>query len=172
MGVKNTHEGAVVVILVRVLVSTARASMSYLEAVIASAELADSALDRYRPGQYDPVLRASGGDALVKRYYSRWTEKPVTLRKGQRLPQSVRPRCGAKMDTHPGACQAPCAYLASGVLSNRCRKHGSESTGPRTEEGKKRVADAQRLRWAKYREGKQRFQLAGDDAGTKKFKLG
>lgn len=34
----------------------------------------------------------------------------------------------------------------------RCKFHGGMSTGPRTTEGKARVAAAQRLRWQKYRE--------------------
>ncbi|SMO69748.1 HGGxSTG domain-containing protein [Paracoccus laeviglucosivorans] len=34
----------------------------------------------------------------------------------------------------------------------RCRLHGGLSTGPKTEEGKARIAEAQRRRWAKYRQ--------------------
>lgn len=33
----------------------------------------------------------------------------------------------------------------------RCKFHGGKSTGPKTEAGKARIAEAQRLRWAKYR---------------------
>ena len=33
----------------------------------------------------------------------------------------------------------------------RCKFHGGKSTGPKTAEGKTRIAEAQRLRWAKYR---------------------
>jgi len=36
--------------------------------------------------------------------------------------------------------------------TKRCRMHGGLSTGPRTLEGRKRVAEAQRLRWARWRE--------------------
>ena len=35
---------------------------------------------------------------------------------------------------------------------NRCVSHGGASTGPRTPEGRKRIADAQRERWRRYRE--------------------
>ena len=37
----------------------------------------------------------------------------------------------------------------------RCKFHGGLSTGPKTAEGLKRIADAQRLRWLKYRERKE-----------------
>ncbi len=33
----------------------------------------------------------------------------------------------------------------------RCKFHGGKSTGPKTAEGKTHIAEAQRLRWAKYR---------------------
>ena len=33
----------------------------------------------------------------------------------------------------------------------RCKFHGGESTGPRTDEGKARIAEAQRRRWCEYR---------------------
>jgi hypothetical protein len=35
----------------------------------------------------------------------------------------------------------------------RCRFHGGLSTGPKTEAGRARIAEAQRRRWAAYREG-------------------
>lgn len=34
----------------------------------------------------------------------------------------------------------------------RCRFHGGLSTGPRTEEGRKRIAEAQRRRWREWRQ--------------------
>ncbi|WP_298360596.1 HGGxSTG domain-containing protein [uncultured Litoreibacter sp.] len=37
------------------------------------------------------------------------------------------------------------------LKSGRCKNHGGKSTGPRTPEGRKRVAEAQRKRWAAYR---------------------
>ena len=33
----------------------------------------------------------------------------------------------------------------------RCKYHGGASTGPKTAEGRKRIAEAQRRRWAKWR---------------------
>jgi hypothetical protein len=65
----------------------------------------------------------------------------------------MRPRCGAKtrggdvckMRVEPG--------------KRRCRFHGGKSTGPKTPEGRARIAEAQRLRWAAWRAVK-----AGDSA--------
>ena len=34
----------------------------------------------------------------------------------------------------------------------RCRFHGGKSTGPKTEAGRNRIAEAQRQRWRAYRE--------------------
>jgi hypothetical protein len=41
----------------------------------------------------------------------------------------------------------------------RCRFHGGLSTGPKTEAGRARIAEAQRRRWCLYRER----QSAGSD---------
>ena len=58
-----------------------------------------------------------------------------------------RVRCGAL--TRRGT---PCrAFSEPG--RRRCRFHGGRSTGPRTPEGKARIAEAQRRRWARWREG-------------------
>lgn len=54
--------------------------------------------------------------------------------------------CGAK--TRDGSvCKLPPLW----PLSNRCQLHGGLSTGPKTAEGKERVARAQRKRWAAWR---------------------
>jgi hypothetical protein len=34
----------------------------------------------------------------------------------------------------------------------RCRFHGGKSTGPKTQAGRARIAEAQRLRWRAYRD--------------------
>lgn len=46
---------------------------------------------------------------------------------------------------------APCR-LKSEPGRSRCKFHGGRSTGPRTAEGKERIAAAQRARWVRYRE--------------------
>lgn len=53
--------------------------------------------------------------------------------------------CGAK--TRRGN---PCRLKAEpGKL--RCKFHGGKSTGPRTQEGRKRISEAQRRRWANFK---------------------
>ena len=56
-----------------------------------------------------------------------------------------KPFCGAR--TRNGAA---CKRKGSGK-GGRCRNHGGCSTGPRTDEGRLRIADAQRRRWARIR---------------------
>lgn len=56
-------------------------------------------------------------------------------------------RCGAR--TRKGH---PCRARPEPGRT-RCRFHGGKSTGPRTPEGKARVAEAQRNRWARWRQG-------------------
>jgi hypothetical protein len=64
---------------------------------------------------------------------------------GSPLPRRDRPSCGAR--TRKGA---PClARVVPG--KGRCRLHGGLSSGPRTPEGKARIAAAQRKRWAATR---------------------
>lgn len=61
---------------------------------------------------------------------------------GSPLARSERPLCGAR--TRAGGS---CAMrLEPG--SHRCRLHGGKSTGPKTAEGRARIAEAQRRRWA------------------------
>ena len=54
-------------------------------------------------------------------------------------------KCGAK--TRKGM---PC-QMKPARSNGRCRFHGGLSTGPRTAEGRQRIAEAQRQRWKKWR---------------------
>ena len=63
---------------------------------------------------------------------------------GTPLPRKDRPYCGAKARSG-GACKK---RVIPG--KTKCRYHGGLSTGPKTEEGKARIAAAQRLRWEKW----------------------
>ena len=54
--------------------------------------------------------------------------------------------CGAK--TRAGGC---CQVRAEPGKA-RCRFHGGKSTGPKTQAGRARIAEAQRLQWRRYRE--------------------
>ncbi len=66
---------------------------------------------------------------------------PIKVHQPRRRPQ----RCGAK--TRKGQ---PCRCKAL-PGKRRCKFHGGMSTGPRTPEGKAKVAEATRLRWARWR---------------------
>jgi hypothetical protein len=60
-----------------------------------------------------------------------------------------RPLCGA-MTRAGGTCKVRVEFGKA-----RCRFHGGLSTGPKTEAGRARIAEAQRLRWRLYRERRQ-----------------
>ena len=65
--------------------------------------------------------------------------------RGLPLKRKYRPRCSAK--TRAGV---PCIMrVVPG--KQRCRFHGGLSTGPRTVEGRARIAEAQRRRWRAFR---------------------
>jgi hypothetical protein len=64
---------------------------------------------------------------------------------GSPLRRKDRPRCGAR--TRKGV---PCVVRVE-PGKRRCRFHGGLSTGPKTAEGKARIAAAQRRRWAEWR---------------------
>lgn len=55
-------------------------------------------------------------------------------------------RCDAKTRTGK-----PCRMRPASLWNDRCRLHGGLSTGPKTQEGKARIAEAQRRRWARWR---------------------
>lgn len=59
-------------------------------------------------------------------------------------PVKANTLCGAR--TRHGA---PCKR--KGLHSGRCRNHGGASTGPRTQQGRDRIAAAQRRRWIAWR---------------------
>jgi hypothetical protein len=65
---------------------------------------------------------------------------------GSPLRRKDRPCCGAR--NRQGL---PCAVRVE-PGKKRCRFHGGLSTGPRTAEGRQRIAAAQRRRWALFRE--------------------
>ncbi|WP_427026604.1 HGGxSTG domain-containing protein (plasmid) [Aureimonas ureilytica] len=66
---------------------------------------------------------------------------------GSPIDRRSRPLCGAKTRAG-GECQ-----MRVEPGKHRCRLHGGLSTGPRTEEGRARIAEAQRRRWAKAAHG-------------------
>jgi len=64
-------------------------------------------------------------------------------------PKSERPRCGARCrDGSP--CEAPAVWnrRLDRPVNGRCWMHGGLSTGPKTEEGRRRIALSNRTRSA------------------------
>ncbi|WP_436174684.1 HGGxSTG domain-containing protein [Mesorhizobium sp. LjNodule214] len=61
---------------------------------------------------------------------------------GDPLPKNQRPTCGANTRAK-SLCQM---RVVPG--KHRCRLHGGMSTGPKSPEGRERIAEAQRRRWA------------------------
>lgn len=95
-----------------------------------------------RPGLGFVHLRLSGPITLA---HLRVFHAAKVLRSAAHA-QMRRQDCGAL--TRGGtACK-----LKSEPGRARCRLHGGLSTGPRTVEGKARIAEAQRRRWAKHRQ--------------------
>lgn len=76
-----------------------------------------------------------------------WQSPDGSLRE-MALPKSARPLCGART-RKGGTCQARAMKGRT-----RCKNHGGMSTGPRTPEGKARIAAAARQRWQRYQEEK------------------
>lgn len=102
---------------------------------------------------YPPSIRARAGrgftaiddmqarlDAEVERRLTVWCEQEA------RRADLRRVRCGAR--TRKGT---PCRSLSE-PGRRRCRFHGGKSTGPQTPEGLARIAEAQRRRWARWRQ--------------------
>lgn len=90
-------------------------------------------------------------DALQRRRASREATAARTA-----VEAVARPQCGARCrDGHP--CEAPAVWCAATrrPRNGRCRMHGGLSTGPRTVEGRERVAAATRAanltRWSTSR---------------------
>lgn len=116
---------------------------------------------RARNGSYSPSPLDLLLEEAITRELSRMQE-----REAQRLAR-LRVVCGAKT-TRKGT---PCRNKSE-PGRKRCKFHGGKSTGPKTAEGRERIAEAQRQRWAKWR-GKhpsiglrcQRISLPQDHTG-------
>jgi hypothetical protein len=63
-----------------------------------------------------------------------------------RLPKKAR--CGAWARSRKRPCQAQALHNGTG----RCRVHGGCSSGCKTEDGRRRISEAQKRRWASWRE--------------------
>ena len=62
-----------------------------------------------------------------------------------KVPKRERPQCGARCrDGH--ACNSRVVVRSDGSFTRRCRLHGGKSTGPKTAEGRARIAESNRRR--------------------------
>lgn len=95
---------------------------------------------RARDGSY----RLSALDALLRVAVTQELSR-MQEREAQRRAR-LRVICGAKT-TRKGT---PCRNKSE-PGRKRCKYHGGRSTGPKTAEGRARIADAQRQRWARWR---------------------
>ncbi|WP_376873307.1 HGGxSTG domain-containing protein [Albirhodobacter sp. R86504] len=91
--------------------------------------------------QIGMILALPPPNRPIRKLWAQAFEEPPLRLIGPLTGQRVR--CGAK--TRKGT---PCAAMS---LPNkrRCKFHGGMSTGPKTQEGRDRIAQAQRDRWAK-----------------------
>src|SRR5262249_28553147 len=95
--------------------------------------------------------RACSEETCRERHWCREMLESGLSRTGLPLKRKFRPRCCAK--TRAGA---PCIMrVVPG--KRRCRFHGGLSTGPRTMEGRARIAEVQRRRWRAFREAVKRY---------------
>lgn len=96
------------------------------------------------------------GAAFQRRSGNRETHRG-RARAQRREEKAARPLCGARCRSRGGApCVARVVVDRDGDgrvrVRGRCRMHGGLSTGPRTAEGRKRVSEAVRERWRRWRE--------------------
>jgi transcriptional regulator with XRE-family HTH domain len=73
--------------------------------------------------------------------------KESARRRAIAIARAARRRVPCKARTRKGTA---CRNLSEPGKA-RCKFHGGKSTGPKTPEGKARIAEAQRARWAKWR---------------------
>jgi len=89
-------------------------------------------------------------DRLADQRYEQFKAARSAAWGTRRCPPRVlteKQKCGAK--TRRGT-----ACLRKALANGRCPNHGGLSTGPKTEAGRQRIAEAQRRRWAKWAESR------------------
>ncbi len=96
---------------------------------------------------FSGLLRARHGVGNMATVLTSHPDAIGSVRPRARTLKQDRPRCGAK--TRAGApCRARVVWddVLYRPRNGRCRMHGGLSTGPRTEEGRRRVAESNRRR--------------------------
>lgn len=97
-----------------------------------------------------PNARAGARGGVLLDRLERTVERRLAEALAQAADRLARHRVLCEARTRKGT---PCRALSE-PGRRRCRFHGGRSTGPRTAEGKARIAAAQRRRWAQWREGR------------------
>ncbi len=93
----------------------------------------------WAPSRFEEAFRIAGIEPFNELHALLYRSQPRSRR---------RPMCGAR--NREGK---PCrARKLPG--KNRCKFHGGMSTGPKTPEGRQRIAEAQRRRWEAWRQAK------------------
>lgn len=104
-----------------------------------------SALGLSFAGLSDPYARAGGWA------FTDWEQKRIEAdaarRNAKLIERAKRRRCQCEARTRKGT---PCRNKSE-PGRRRCKFHGGMSTGPKTPEGKARIAEAQRARWWRFR---------------------
>lgn len=92
---------------------------------------------------YRTPMRARGDRVLVADWSKKWVEAEIARLAALEAEREKTRRvmCGAM--TRKGS---PCRNMSEPGRT-RCKFHGGKSTGPRTVEGRARIAEAQRRRW-------------------------
>ena len=89
--------------------------------------------------QVNEIARARGGSM------SSQERETFRLAIWAELATTTSTKCGAYCRSTGLPCRAPA------LQNGRCKLHGGKSTGPKTDEGRKRCAEAQCRRWAAWR---------------------
>jgi transcriptional regulator with XRE-family HTH domain len=88
--------------------------------------------------------RARAHHGVLQILRTRKTQSSSNTLKPARAKHVTPPRCAAKTRTG-----RPC--LRKAMLNGRCRNHGGLSSGPKSDAGRQRIAEAQKQRWERWR---------------------
>lgn len=90
------------------------------------------------------------GDGVLLDSQQVWLDRQCAKINAREATNAARYRQQCQARTRKGH---PCK-MQSEAGRRRCKFHGGLSTGPKTAEGRARIAEAQRRRWAMYREAR------------------
>jgi hypothetical protein len=94
------------------------------------------------------AIKILGSEARARAMLAAGTLRLLVPKERQR-PDSLRKLCGAFARSTGKPCQAP-----GNGRGGRCKLHGGMSTGPRTEQGRRRLQEAMKQRWLNKRDPK------------------